>query len=611
MLPGKHQGPSDPETMVMGLNKNKSAYIEWWKPLEIVKEVYLRSYADRSSEQINKNYPSSCISSLFKPEEYKYKDKLLDFMNGKCKFEEVGIEGSREKIVSLGYKLLLITEDIYVYEKWIEKTVQEIKNAKTQEEVVNLYYNWAEPDTDNERICLDCRDFRRSIADAASESNANAWRQELNGIWSNLGRECATEEFDKIIKLFDIEDTNEKETPFTGTLGDNLVMCRQDFGVHIGADVNERTALDVMAHTLHAFWMPIDRSGTLETPGLKLVGPPIPDATGFNKTLEDCMLEEAQRLWDTNRQLKVYWSGGIDSTGVLVALIRTAKGDDLDRLTVCYTDTKTNNNTVEGYFLLSRNHSAWGLPYADTSIDEYELFFNKFIDGKLNVECISPLIALEFYSKENNYVMSNNTLQHISNTARDGHLAVTGELGDQLFGSAAFGHVNDLINETSKEFLKSKQYQEYIDDIKKFNDACPISTEKLTDMLWWWNFAIKWCETRYRAALAVEDGSDLKNMLHFYDTEDFQKWSISNPDKKIKKTKQSYKWLLKDFIYDYTKDADYRDNKVKIGSLGVMIGDIAAIDDNYNIISFGKTSSNTIKMKQRYGETLSKFVRDK
>ena len=138
MLPGRHQGPSDPETMVMGLNKNKSAYIEWWKPLEIVKEVYLRRYADRSSEQINTHYPSSCISSLFKPEEYKYKDKLLDFMNGKCKFEEVGIEGSREKIVSLGYKLLLITEDIYVYEKWIEKTVQEIKNAKTQEEVVNL-----------------------------------------------------------------------------------------------------------------------------------------------------------------------------------------------------------------------------------------------------------------------------------------------------------------------------------------------------------------------------------------------------------------------------------------------------------------------------------------
>ena len=52
-------------------------------------------------------------------------------------------------------------------------------------------------------------------------------------------------------------------------------------------------------------------------------------------------------------------------------------------------------------------------------------------------------------------------------------------------------------------------------------------------------------------------------------------------------------------------------NKVKVGSLGVRIGHIAAIDDNYNIIKFGKMSSYNNKMKQRYGETLSKFMRDK
>ena len=50
---------------------------------------------------------------------------------------------------------------------------------------------------------------------------------------------------------------------------------------------------------------------------------------------------------------------------------------------------------------------------------------------------------------------------------------------------------------------------------------------------------------------------------------------------------------------------------MKLGSLGVRIGYIAAIDDNYNIIKFGKMSSYNNKMKQRYGETLSKFVRDK
>ena len=595
MIFNSWKGPTDPETMFMGLNKNKNAYIEWWKPLEEVREVYLRRFADIAAAEVAWHYPKK-----------ENQNKLLDFMNNKCSWEDVGVEGSKEEIIALGYKLLIEIDGLADFKKYLGKISTKIKKANTPTEIVDIYENWTSYGEEDD-ICQECLDFRIQFAENHLEGGALRSRATLNGIWGILGRECATDEFDRIVRIFGVEDDSVNETPFTGTLGDNLVMCRQDFGVRIGADVKERTALDVMAHTVHAFWMPIDRSGTLETPGLKLVGPPIPDATGFNKTLEDCMLEEAQRLWDTGRQLRVYWSGGIDSTGVLVALIRTAKGDDLDRLTVCYTDTEIRNNTVEGFLIAQQ----WGRTYVDTSIDEYELFFNKFIDGKLNAECISPVEPSKFYSKGSSWVISNGTVKHLADSARDGYLVVTGELGDQLFGSAAFGNDDDMINMTSKEFLKDKEYQEYIDDIKKINEACPIDTEKLTDMLWWWNFSIKWCETRFRASLAVEDGSHLKNIKHFYDTEDFQKWSISNPDKKIKKTQQSYKWLLKDFIYDYTKDADYRDNKVKLGSLGVRIGDIAAIDDNYNIIKFGKISYYNSKMKQRYGETLSKFVRDK
>ena len=616
MLTGSSQGPSDPETMVMGLNKNKSAYIEWWKPLEEVKEVYLRRFADRVAAEMAWHYPKK---------EYYY--KLLDFMNHKCSWEDVGVEGSKEEIIALGYKLLIEIDEVVDFEKWIEKTASKIKNANTQQEIVDIYDNWVLSDEDAiDDICEDCIDFRIAFASNHLEGGALRSRATLNGIWGLLGRECATDEFDRIVRIFGIEDDSEDETPFTGTLGDNLLMCRQDFGMRIGADVKDKTALDVMNEVVHGFWMPVDRSEALKTPGLKMVGPPIPDATGFNKTLEDCMLEEAQRIWDTGRQLRVYWSGGIDSTGVLVALMRTAKGDDLDRLTVCYT---TNENLAVGWPMgydrdleqISNRieySQQWKKIHVESSVEEYELFFNKFIDGKLNKECILPAEPSKFYSKGTSWIISNGTVKHLADSARDGYLVVTGELGDQLFGSAAFGNDDDMINMTSKEYLesdvgrwKAQENQKYIDDIKKINEACPIGTENLTDMLWWWNFAIKWCEVKFRSSLAVEHGSHLKNINHFYDNEDFQKWSISNPDKKIKKTQQSYKWLLKDFIYDYTKDADYRDNKVKLGSIGVRIGDIAAIDDNYNIIKFGKISSFNSKMKQRYGETLSKFVRNK
>ena len=131
MLPGSSQGPSDPETMVMGFNKNKSAYIEWWKPLEEVKEVYLRRFADRVAAEMAWHYPKK---------EYHY--KLLDFMNHKCSWEDVGVEGSKEEIIALGYKLLIEIDEVVDFEKWIEKTASKIKNANTQQEIVDIYDNW-------------------------------------------------------------------------------------------------------------------------------------------------------------------------------------------------------------------------------------------------------------------------------------------------------------------------------------------------------------------------------------------------------------------------------------------------------------------------------------
>ena len=43
-------------------------------------------------------------------------------------------------------------------------------------------------------------------------------------------------------------------------------------------------------------------------------------------------------------------------------------------------------------------------------------------------------------------------------------------------------------------------------------------------------------------------------LVHFFDSTEFQLWSMNNPDKKIKDTLDSYKWIAKDYIYDYTND---------------------------------------------------------
>ena len=57
----------------------------------------------------------------------------------------------------------------------------------------------------------------------------------------------------------------------------------------------------------------------------------------------------------------------------------------------------------------------------------------------------------------------------------------------------------------------------------------------------------------------------------FYATEDFRLWSMNNLDKKIKDTWETYKWVSKDVIYAYNGDAEYRDHKLKNGSLGRLV----------------------------------------
>jgi hypothetical protein len=75
---------------------------------------------------------------------------------------------------------------------------------------------------------------------------------------------------------------------------------------------------------------------------------------------------------------------------------------------------------------------------------------------------------------------------------------------------------------------------------------------------------------------------------HFYSTVDFQKWSMLNHDLKIKDDWKSYKWEAKRLIYEFDHNADYRDNKMKVGSLWNLFRQQkghCALTDDYRYLS--------------------------
>ena len=289
----------------------------------------------------------------------------------------------------------------------------------------------------------------------------------------------------------------------------------------------------------------IDRTHTIRTPIATRSLFPIPAFRHSTKTYEEICNERAMELLGraagANTPLYTFWSGGIDSTLVLVSLLKNATPEQKKNITVLMTDD---------------------------SIAENPNFYKDHVYGKLRTDS-SVMFP---------YLLG------------DPVLITNGEQNDQLFGLGVikvfvkmfgmesmhapyekgklFAFFNDLAHDEAIANL-------YIDLFDRLMQSAPVSISTHFHYFWWINFALKWQETYLRMISATPRSKTKRITLDylstwyapFYSTEDFQLWSMNNLDKRIKDTWKTYKWPAKEIIYHFTKDAEYRDNKTKSASL--------------------------------------------
>lgn len=288
-----------------------------------------------------------------------------------------------------------------------------------------------------------------------------------------------------------------------------------------------------------------DRTGTVRSPIRSHIFSPIPAMRPFSKTYKELCSERAReivkRADDLAVPLYMMWSGGIDSTLALISLLEHS------------TEAQKKNITI----LMS-----------EESIQEYPLFYREHIHGKLRIESSVRFPEL----------LGGN------------HLLVGGEHNDQLFGSDMVGFMvsrfgDQIINEPfnrdrfqaffSDRLGNADDATFYLDLFERVRAAAPVEIVTNFQYLWWLNFSLKWQSVYTRMLVRVRPRNSAKitpeylrtRYVQFYSTDEFQLWSMNNLDKRIKDTWKSYKFTAKDAIYEYTKDADYRDNKTKRGSL--------------------------------------------
>lgn len=261
---------------------------------------------------------------------------------------------------------------------------------------------------------------------------------------------------------------------------------------------------------------------------------PMPEvAAGPGMSFADCCDARARELLDAHPRLHIMWSGGIDSTVALVALLKALPNHERDRLTV---------------YLSSH------------SIAENPGFYQVHIAGQLSVQ------------------------RTVGKAGLYDEVVVTGELGDQLFGS-------DLMLETTRrlgfeslaqphavvlprlfgsiagdEGIGAAIYRRYA----PIADEAPYPLVSAQDFLWWWNFSQKWQHVKYRHLLYEPPCSDYRALLgkvrHFFDTEAFQRWSLTHPTEKLGASIDTYKMPAKRYTVEFSGDQSYL-TKMKIGSL--------------------------------------------
>lgn len=294
--------------------------------------------------------------------------------------------------------------------------------------------------------------------------------------------------------------------------------------------------------------MVVDRTDTLTIPIRVKSLFPLPALKKATKTLEDICNERAAELLQRAEKLGVllyvFWSGGIDSTLVLVSLLKNATAAQKANIVV----------------LLSNN-----------SINENPNFYRDHIYGKLRTE-------------------SSISFRFIIGTE---HLITNGELGDQVFGSnlssqalmKMFGnsiiyqpyHRDILFQFYNLKLANEKMVNFYLDLFDRLMRAAPIPITTYFEYFWWLIFTLEWqgvfmrilSFTPKRNAHNVTLEYFRTNLNPFFGTEEFQLWSMNNLDKRIKDTWISFKWPCKDIIYGFTKDDDYHQNKFKQNSVSI------------------------------------------
>lgn len=299
---------------------------------------------------------------------------------------------------------------------------------------------------------------------------------------------------------------------------------------------------------------------------------PIPKISGpdmsFENTIESIADQFCQTVCQTDLTPYFFWSGGIDSTSILVSILKVANSDVLSRLVIACNQESIQENAYLYYKYIDQKIQVIALDKFTITQDNYNKIL--ILDG----EAAGSIVGWRGLTRLSNYKLFD---------FLDTDWRSLKDLTKIIPGSNSF--VIELI-------LESIKYSQV-----------PINT--VYDFIWWYGFnyviedMVLTKMIAYTHELTPAQSKHLldNGMFRFYTHPLMQQWSMTSLPHRREKIRISHKWHQKNYIYQFDRNDLWYSYKKQQSSYGnefyhrAYSTSLIAIDEDWNKYSVTDAST--------------------
>lgn len=277
------------------------------------------------------------------------------------------------------------------------------------------------------------------------------------------------------------------------------------------------------------FYALMDRTQTVALPYQYAVSRPWQPPRS-NPSLEEFFESRTKTYINTNQKINIFWSGGIDSTAIVVAFLNHCQ--NFSQLRIIYTNESVQEN-LQFFKLLEA-----------LQIDLYQLTLHRAITDQLDGV-------------------------HVNGMSLDERI---GEINQKGFLTLGPMTLTDVLSKPWQDFFLNQPVSaDFFDFFESWFDQCTRPIKTLLEARWWFYLQTQTQSAQYDVPRFVSQMFEQQDVnFCFYDCDQFDDYVFHNLDSLFppRSTYHHYKLFLKKYIQTFDKNIDYYNFAIKLHSVG-------------------------------------------